>query len=232
MSEWSITPPTGATAQEFPAVPTSPERAVLDRIDRTMREMNEMRNNLLKTAGLSVVPGGLNVTGFMQSADFDTDTGWKLDGDTATFNTINLRAGIVGNAALASPVVPDAFAETGTGFAVGNTYENKAVATLTTPAGFTKAVISATASVRVLNTNGVDAVIALVAVVASTAGPEVSEPVVAGRYTNESATVAQLITGLTDGETFTVRARMYSSPSFGAHATNQAHINGTVLWFR
>jgi len=129
-------------------------------------------------------------------------------------------------------VVPASFYDHQTGFAVPNTYATKASVTLTVPDGFTQAIVSATAHVRILNNSGGDASYALAASIDGTAGPVITDTPADGQYGNAAVTYSTLLTGLTEGGTFTVATRCYSSPALTADAGNEATANGIVLWLR
>jgi hypothetical protein len=133
---------------------------------------------------------------------------------------------------IALVVRPDTAAGTGAAFTVPNTYATVAQETLTTPAGFTKAAVVASAHVRVRNTSAGLATFALVGKINGVAGDIVSHQVVASEYGNKSVVAVGLVTDLTDGATFLIETRLYSSPALDADAGNTASIRALVLWFR
>lgn len=89
MSDWR--PPAGMTPQAHPrtnaGLPLEGIRDLLDRIDRTKRELNEATNRLLMSAGISVSPAGMVI-----------DSSLTVNGDLAVPN------GSITNEALANPV--------------------------------------------------------------------------------------------------------------------------------
>lgn len=163
---------TGPTprSSQTPGQPTDGIDALLRKVEAIKLELSDATNNLLKAAGISVSPAGmvidssltangdltstgnLNVNGSavvagaMESADFTATTGWQLAGSTATFNSINLRSGIVPDSALANPVTGDV----GNNYVIGSvssSWASYAVVSLTVPAGFTRALVMAVGSV-------------------------------------------------------------------------------------
>lgn len=133
---------------------------------------------------------------------------------------------------VAKTVVPNAFSGSGSAYAVATTYQTKASATLTTPTGFTKAVIFATAHARVLNNSGGGAVVWLTGKVNGVFGDAVFQSLAAGVVGVPTVSATGLVTGLTDGATFVVETVLFSSPALTADAGNTAKIRGIVIWFR
>src|SRR5450756_2083678 len=118
MSEWAV--PSGMTPQDNPGQPKPGIAEYAKRIHDNAVEMRDKFNNLLKNAGIRVEPDLVRFTGAV-----------RIEG------TLDLPAGIIGNDALANPIVPVRFNDRTSGWALAATAEVKASETLTTPAGFT-----------------------------------------------------------------------------------------------
>lgn len=155
-TSWSATPPTGSP-QDYPHSPTDAVNGLLDMIERYRTQLDEMRNNLLSTAGISVTPQGLvadkamivnGTLGVTGSTDIDgtlnVDANATFGGTmnvtgNATFSgNLDVPNGSISNAALQSPVT------SGTGNASATTgittaWANYATVTIPVPAGYTVA---------------------------------------------------------------------------------------------
>lgn len=187
-------------------------------IERTIREMQAVNTvgALLTKANLAVVDGALRVLGALEVT-----------------GTLSLPAGIIDNDALANPVLPATFYERADGWATTTTFQTKVTETLTTPAGFTKAIVSASAWATATNTTAVTDNMYLRPVIDGANGPaDYISGIAPGASGSGQASDSRLVSGLTDGQTFTVTVEVRSGNAWGASAGNIAIINGTVLWFR
>lgn len=138
--------------------------------DAIIRELRDVRRllqqvmaaNPLATAGIEAVPDGIIVQGSQTvNGPLDVNGTSQLDG-AVTINgpatitgTLSLPAGIIGNDALASPSTPVASHADAAAFSIttGANVE-KLRATITVPAGFTKAAVYGTATMSVFNNSG------------------------------------------------------------------------------
>lgn len=109
----------------------------------------------------------------------------------------------------------------------------RATTTLTTPAGFTKAIVTANSFVVMTNTTGGVAIMQGQASINGVGGPSpIDQDIVPSGQGVVAAAYSSLVSGLTGGSTFDVSSRVYTPSAWGADATNRAVINGTVIWFR
>lgn len=220
---WS--PPEPQSSQ-FPATPTrgQGDRRLLERIYRLERLVNDMRNNLLKTAGMSVEPGLI-----------------RFGGAVAIEGTLSLPGGIIGNEALASPV---AFRST---FANANAFSLSPLSggdatvcssTITVPEGFTTALVQAISLGYAYNTTATLTYGYLRTYVET---PDESWwsrrllEVMTASGGSASLTVPclQALTNLTPGSQITVRSTMNSDTiSVPAHASNGVTITASALFGR
>jgi hypothetical protein len=123
-------------------------------IEARLRELTVQRSLESATIG----GGGL------RSEDFDGvldppaagTQGWGLSGENgnAIFNNIVLRGGIIGDDALANPITAMRLQASNTIFSISTTFASKASDTVTTPAGFTSALIMAIGQISAINSRG------------------------------------------------------------------------------
>lgn len=165
---------------------------------------------------------------------------FKADGN-AEFNDLTLRGGIIGNDALAEPVVPQVARLSASGFSLTTTHVNKDSASLTVPSGCTRLLASVQGRLYVVNSNttggadgtGTEAIYVRLTVGAnqSTATPTG----VSGSFGFASTTGqdAFLLTGLTPGEsvTFAVAGKCGYS-SIPAYVDNYIIATATLIWLR
>ncbi|HZK60056.1 MAG TPA: hypothetical protein VFC59_09380 [Cryobacterium sp.] len=215
MSEWSV--PSGATPQDYPRQPRDGIGDLVARFHAFQVEVRDRFNNLLKQAGIRVEKDLVRFVGAV-----------RIEG------TLSLPAGIIDNDALASPVVPAPFYAAASNFAVPNAWTTALEHSLTTPAGFTQAVVIATAWARIKNTSGATASsFGTLASINGVSGPWDDDGAIPNNnFANLEATYATLVTGLTEGVNVPILTRVFSSPALSADADNEATINGVVLWLR
>ena len=213
MSEWAV--PSGMTPQDNPRQPKDGIQALVQQFHAFRVEVRERFNNLLQQAGIRVEKDLVRFVGAV-----------RIEG------TLDLPAGIIGNDALTSPVVPAPFYAASSNFAVPNSWTAALEHLLTTPAGFTQCVVIANAWARIKNTSGATASsFGCLAQIDGASGPWDDDRAIPDNlFGNLQATYATLVSGLTDGETIAIRTRVFSSPALSADADNQATINGVVLW--
>jgi hypothetical protein len=173
--------------------------------------------------GVVTVDGELDVTGAM-----------------VVGGTLSLPAGIIDNAALASPVVPQTVFLSANNFAVDVTPSAKVTTTITVPAGFTTAVVTVTGRVYAINPNttggfgtGGDFLYASARV--NTDACNGMPLVVLGSNSSgiNVAAFSTVLTGLTGGDTFTISVRASTAYlTWAANTSNAAEVSGMILWFR
>lgn len=134
---------------------------------------------------------------------------------------------------IAKVVVPAPFYAASSNFAVSNTEWSVALEhSLTTPAGFSQAIVIANAWARIQNTSGGTAGFGALAQINGVSGPWDDQSTPVSQFGNLQATFATLVSGLTEGETIPIRTRVFSSPALSADPDNEATINGVVMWLR
>jgi hypothetical protein len=261
-NDWSTTPPSAQQFPAVPASPADATAATLRRIAEQAREnaRNLLRSagitisDALMTVSRSLrVEGDLTatgqarlladlelggdgvVTGLLQSENFVPGvSGWRLTPTGLEVYTITLGGGIVGNAALANPVLPAAFSGSGAGFATGAfTWETKGTSSIVVPAGFTKAIVSANGYARVTNTSGASGFLMVRPMIQGVAGNEGIVPQISAlSYGAESTNMSVLLNNLTPGDAVTAACQVATSQPWGADSGNLARVSGTVTWFR
>lgn len=123
---------------EFPRHPRDGVERLVEEVRALRREVSELRNNLLKQAGMSVEPDLV-----------------RFGGAVAIEGTLSLPAGIIDNDALANPVTFDADFGHGSGYATpSGAWLEVAAASITIPAGFTRLQFTAAAMANGLNSSG------------------------------------------------------------------------------
>ena len=155
--------------------------------------------------GSTTVNGALGVTGQTTLAAATSVTGsLTVIGPMAVTGTLSLPAGIIDNAALASPTMPDAKkAGSGTvGVTVTTTPGNYSTITHTVPAGFTSA------SVIGISTMTAGNPAAMKTVVGGNSGEIVFTNGINGNGTSAHTAI---LTGLSGGGTFTVTSNAYAA---------------------
>lgn len=220
------------------------------RLTEMRREMSDMTSSLLRSAGIRVSPegmsiesaleilgsldvsGDLNVTG---SATFSGDT--TIGGNARITGTLSLPAGIIDNEALASPLVTAHGFGDADGFGLTPTRTTITSMTLTVPAGFTTSLIIADGVMFALNPlTTVDYLYARVYIDSPTTNTWGRELTSMMGPNNGSAALAvnkqARITGLTGGQTITVRLTGMTAFDSMSSAVNGASINAVAIFAR
>lgn len=192
--------------------------------------------------GVTTVDGELDVTGTLDvtgplavhgTAAFDGNT--TIGGNAAITGTLSLPAGIIDNAALASPITAAVgHNDNGaTNFAVTTTRTTVASYTFTVPAGFTRALILAVAQADAVNTTAaVDTLVVGAYLNGTFTGIAAAQDVAPGGFGGATKATARLLTGLTGGGTFTVSTGIYCYLGWASHAANSCNIDATVVYLR
>ena len=215
MSEWSV--PSGMTPQDNPRQPKDGIGDLIGRFQAFKIEVRDKFNNLLKAAGIHVEPDLVRFTGAV-----------RIEG------TLDLPAGIIGNDALTSPVVPANFYERADGWATANnTFEVKVTETLTVPAGFTQAIVTASAWATATNSSAATAVMYIGPVINGSPGPsDYLNGILPSTSASGQASQYSLVTGLVSGGSLTISGGVRTGSAWDAAAGNIAIVSGVVLWLR
>jgi hypothetical protein len=195
---------------------------------------------LLRVLGELIVSGlaVIDAAGGIQSSNYIADIqGWRFNGTAVEINT-----GIIGNNALANPVIPGApRAATSGGFALSTSFATLASATVTVPAGMTQVAVSVSVRLYAINPNttggggaGTDAIYVRALIGASnysTATPALIPG--SNGYVTTVADDSWLITGLTGGASLTLAVQGRSAyAALAFNAGNYASISATLSWYR
>jgi len=188
--------------------------------------------------GTESVNGPLAVHG---TATFDGDT--TIGGNAAITGTLSLPAGIIDNAALASPVSAQVLYIDADNLTVNTPPYGaaKVNTTVTVPAGFTRAVVSVVARLSVYNQHttggsngtGGDFVYCQVSIGAIYGNSIGTVVLGSGDVAYDVTPLSTVITGLTGGDTFVVA--VYGEVDFvnmAASVWNEATASGTIIWLR
>lgn len=213
VDQWSSTPP---SPQQFPYKGGDAITQMLDVIQRQKRELDEMRNNLLATAGISVEPDQVRFTGAV-----------RIEG------TLSLPAGIIDNDALANPIATVTSQSGLNNYAITTTTTVRETVSFTVPAGFTKAhVISIATAMGYNNSGGYDALY-VQSVVRGVQGGELFTGASVGQSVGVSNPFFENLTGLTGGDVITVSvATRTSFNTWTATTANQANIYASITYTR
>jgi hypothetical protein len=184
-----------------------------------------------------------NLSGTSVTAAGETTVDGKLTvtGAMVVGGTLSLPAGIIDNAALASPVMPQDIFFSAFNFALSTTSTVKASATITVPAGFTSAVVSVVSRVFAYNPNTTGGIGGIggdylggVSVIAGASGNDLQSVVLGSGSSGVLVSpYTDVLSGLTPGGTFVLSVKAHSG--FLAWSTttgNTAEMSGTILWFR
>lgn len=174
--------------------------------------------------------------GEVQSGNYAAGSaGWALmpTGD-AEFNNLTLRAGIIGNDALANPTIFGSVGASSTGaLAVTTAGADVVPQSITIPAGFTRATILCITDATIANTSGTGDYAYVSASINSLAGGEVSSWVANGFAVGISSSAIRSLTGLTPGGTIPVAGHLRTGTvNFPAQTATSVNVNAIALFLR
>lgn len=166
--------------------------------------------------GLKPMTGGVEFTGNMKVA-----------------GTLELPAGIIGNAALANPVQIATSSNYINNYAITTTSTVRASVTLTVPAGFTQAVVITNPTGMGQNSTATADYLYVQAVVNGVNGGELYTSAGAGLAVGIASPFHTTLTGLTGGQVITVSvATRTGFATWTASTANQANIYATAIYLR
>jgi len=226
------------TPQQFPHNEPNGIRKLLDLIKSVQLQIRESTSNLLGTAGIRLTQLGMFI-------DSSLTVGGSLDvtGPMVVGGTLSLPAGIIDNAALTSPVVPDIVNFTNTGFTVpaNPTWGNAAATTITVPAGCTQLLATCTAEAYAINPNttggsngtGGDILDCRVLLNGSASAGYGIGLSGSNGFTSSSSSGSFVFSGLTPGAVLNIATQVLAVyQAFGSNVDNKATINATLVWLR
>lgn len=172
--------------------------------------------------GVTQVDGTLSVVGNLE-----------VSGHAAITGTLSLPAGIIDNAALANPVVPQGIFFFAQNFAVTTTAATYATQTVTVPAGFTSAVVTVVSRLAAVNSTASADYLSAVTKIAGIGGKSFQHMVAAGQTDFNVSPFSTVLTGLTGGGTFDLEVRgNVQVANWAANTANTAEMTGSILWLR
>ena len=188
--------------------------------------------------GATTIGGTLGVTG---DATFSGDT--SIGGNAAITGTLSLPAGIIDNAALASPVVPGYvdIASTVT-FTAGGSYYDGTQIDITVPAGISRLLVNAQSGIycegNSNTTGGMDGAgadgIYCRTIIGGVTGQGFATVVLgSGSAGSVFSSRAYTLTGLTPGSTISFATQTKSAfQNIPANAGNKATLSAMLVWLR
>jgi len=207
------------------------------------KELNELRAaNPFASMGLKPMPDGLIVEGYETVNGPLTVNGASeingtqvVNGPMTITGTLSLPAGIIDNDALSDPIVPGAYHSDIQNISItsGPNVEKLRI-DVPVPTGYTRALVSLTATMNMLNNSGATDSAYLGANINGTSpGWSSNATAAAGAEVSLSNTVALLVTGLAGG-TFPLTGKASSDVGTWAAAGSSSvlNLNATVLFLR
>ena len=226
----------GLAGSQFPS-----EDALVRRIKDLERAVQELRSaNQLGPAGIRAVDDGIIVEGsetvngpLAINGETTVDGNSVFNGSLSINGPLNLQPGSIQNDSLAAPTYPYAFHADAQNFDIGNGNNLPVVSvTVTVPAGFTRAVVNATASISAANTtSATDTLYCGLKINGSGPGYSGRVGVAPGVAANPSKTSGVILTSL--GSSFTIEGTTSTAVTpWPANANNNANLDGTVIFLR
>lgn len=157
----------------------------------------------------------------------------NFNGNVNINGNLSVPNGSITNAALSNPLSPVAFHADASNFALSNGPNVPIVTqTITVPAGYTQAVVNATASLSAANSTGAtDTLYCGILVNGSGPGYSGRVGVQPGVAANPSRAAGVLLTSL--GSSFTIQATASTFvANWPANVNNNANLDGTVIFLR
>lgn len=197
--------------------------------------------NVFGLTGIVPKDGGTDLDGFVNiNGDATVNGPLEVNGDS-TFNgamsitgALNLPAGIIGNDALTSPSTPVASHAQADSFSIttGANVE-KLRATITVPAGFTKAAVYGTATMSVFNNSGsLDSAYLAFRVNGAQVGWSNQVGAPASQRVLSVAAGAGLISGLSGGTIYVSAEASTGVNAWSTDANNTLNIDALVTFYR
>ncbi|WP_426986548.1 hypothetical protein [Pseudarthrobacter sp. Y6] len=184
--------------------------------------------NQLGAAGIRAVDGGITVEGSQT-----VNGPLTINGAAVITGTLDLPAGIIGNDALSSPVTIGTASDGIGNYAINTASTVRKSITLTCPAGFTQAVVTANPTAMGYNSTATADYLYVQSVIQGVGSGELYTSAPAGVGVGLAAPFHLSLTGLTDGETITVAvATRAGNGTWAASTGNQANIYATAIFLR
>jgi hypothetical protein len=183
-------------------------------------------------AGGFTVTGTETVTGALVVNGTQTVNGpLNVNGAMAVTGTLSLPAGIIDNAALTDPLVINTSGLTQNNFSIATTGSVVASATVTVPAGYSRADVLCMVVAGAFNSTGAGDYLYVASSIGGTSGGETPQPALASAFGSASANGIRSLTGLSGG-TITVGCSVRTQTAgWAANGSNFANVNA-VFFFR
>lgn len=201
--------------------------------------------NVFGLTGITPRDGGTDLDGFVNingdatvngplevNGDSEFNGAMTINGAAAITGTLSLPAGIIGNDALASPIMVGRTSAAATGFGLTGSDQTFASTTIAVPAGFTQALVFVVCNVGAINPTGTDDFLYSKAMIEGVASREVFG-YVADNGGSVAVTTAKsdLLTGLSGGDiTFAVTVR--AGTTWSGNGSNRAYVEAQAVFLR
>lgn len=205
------------------------------------RELNELRAaNPFAAMGIKPMPDGLIVEGYETvNGPLEVNGDSEFNGSLSIFGPLNLQPGSIQNDALTNPIKFDAGVNDNDALTVTLAETTVCTYTLTVPAGFTQAFVSGFGSVGIMNPTGANSSIGGRVYIdrpngqGPTWGPRRFQQANANADASTFPLKQSLITGLSGGQTITVRLVVLNTgPTDWGPTAGGASLNVSANWTR
>lgn len=198
-------------------------------LERTVRELAAQNN--LATAGITVQPNGITVTGSETvTGDLIVSGTETISGDLTVTGTLSLPNGSVNNAALVAPVVISTSGVSQNNINIGTTATVYASAAVTVPDGYSQADILCMVVAGAYNGTTAGDYLYIASSINGTPGGETPASADASKYQSGAANGIRTLTGLSGG-TINLGCQVRAGSAWGANSSNFANMNA-VIFFR
>lgn len=219
MGEWDGTP----QASQFAATATGLS-ALFQRLERVEKLLRQLTGaNILSAADVIATKTGLTIASEL-----------LVTGATRIEGTLSLPAGIVDNASLATPIGFAAASNGQTNFSVPTSPTNLAATSLTTPSGFTSAVVLSYVSILAQNPAGAGYdYLHTQSWIGDVDGDSLPFPAEDGDWCPGQMMGLRTIDGLMDGSLIALACRVNAQRhTWSANASARAFVRAIGLFFR
>lgn len=181
----------------------------------------------------TTVSGTLGVTGVTTLGAATTVSGsLNVTGPMTVGGTLSLPAGIIDNAALASPVTADQASVSQTNYATALTAQDFAVGSIPVPAGFSRALVMVVSTAGAINSAASSDFLYVSAGINAVSSREVFAAAGPGASASISTAKSQLLTDLSGG-TINVRTIIHTQGNaWAANASNRAYTEAIAVFLR
>lgn len=215
--------------------PRNGEDWLVREVQTLRRELNEARAaNVFGLTGIQPRDGGTDLDGFVNiNGPLTVSGASQIIGSLSIEGPLQLQPGSVENDALTNPVEIGTASNGVNNYEISTTSTVRATVTLTVPAGFTQAVVTANPTAMGHNGTASPDYLYVMAVVQGISGGELYTSAAAGLGAGLAAPFHTTLTGLTGGQTITVgvATRAGFNP-WPASTANQANIYATAYFLR